>query len=123
MLALLVTIGWLESIAGASFSNVVVQRDGVIPVEYINYDPSTLIFGNPRAAQLSAPVESVVQVPSVSAIVSPCLAPCMIPSTTGQSVASLPSTSNAKIFTYKPAATNLPVVVENQEVRDFKSIK
>lgn len=117
---LLIAIGWSESIAGAAFSNVVVQRDGVIPLEYINYDPATLLFGNPRAAQLSTPVDSVIQVPPVPAIVSPCLAPCIIPSSAGQALASIPSTPNAKLITYKPAGTNLPVVVTNQEVRDFK---
>ncbi|CAH2230502.1 jg18605 [Pararge aegeria aegeria] len=114
LLVLVVTISLLESIAGASFSNVVVQRDGIVPLGYINYDP--ISFGNSQAAQLSmAPLDSVVQVPSVSAIVSPCLAPCIIPKPASQGLAPISTTSNAKIITYQPAVPNVPVVTTNQE--------
>nr|XP_034824758.1 uncharacterized protein LOC117982512 [Maniola hyperantus] len=116
LLVLVVTVFGLEGTAGAAFSNVIVQRDGVIPLEYFTYDPS-FSYGNPQAAQLSTPpLESVIQAPSVSAIVAPCLAPCIIPN--GQGLAPISSAtipSNAKIITYSPSVPNVPVVVTNKE--------
>ncbi|XP_045764359.1 uncharacterized protein LOC123866726 [Maniola jurtina] len=117
-LVLVVSIFWVEGTSGAAFSKVIVQRDGVIPLEYFTYDPSSFSYGTPQAAQLSTPpLESVVQAPSVSAIVTPCLAPCIIPNN-GQGLTPISSPtipSNAKIITYSPSVPNVPVVVTNKE--------
>ncbi|XP_052738604.1 uncharacterized protein LOC112058211 [Bicyclus anynana] len=104
LLVLLVTVVWLEGIAGGSFSNVVVQRDGVVPAGFINYNPPLAL--GPQAAPISAiPLKSVVG----------CLAPCIIPDTGSQGLAPIPASANAKIIAYQPAVPNVPVIMTNKE--------
>ncbi|CAH2107170.1 unnamed protein product [Euphydryas editha] len=118
LVVLISAFNWIEGISAASFSNVLVQRG---PVEYINYNPSAVGL-SPQLAQLSAaPLEQVVSLPAVSSVVSPCVSPCVIPSNPLPSLAPLPSTANAKIFEYRSALPNIPVLLaNNDEARGYQ---
>ena len=110
----ILAIGCVRSISGAAFSNVIVQRG---PVDYLNYNPSALAFASPQLAQLSAgPIESVVSIPSVSSLVSPCVSPCVIPNGPISGLAQIPATTNAKIVAYKSSLANVPVILSNKDV-------
>ncbi|XP_045534355.1 uncharacterized protein LOC123721085 [Papilio machaon] len=94
---------------GASFSNVYVQSK---PVEFVKYGPAASIV-TPELAQISAaPVEPFVQLESVQGIVSPCVAPCVIP---GAPIAAIPPQARANIIAYKSPIANVPVVYTNND--------
>lgn len=103
---------WLfvKGVHGASFSNVYVQSK---PVEYVKYGPAASIV-TPELAQISAaPVDPFVQLEPVQGIVSPCVAPCVIP---GAPLAAIPPQARANIIAYKTPIANVPVVYTNNDV-------
>lgn len=106
-MVLTLAFSWIEGMSAAAFSNVLVQRG---PVEYVNYNPSPVAL-SPQLAQLSAaPLDQVIPLPAIS----PCVAPCFI--SNNPLSAPLPPAANAKIYEYRSALPNVPVLLANNDV-------
>lgn len=107
LVTLIFAIGCIRNVSAAAFSNVIVRRG---PVQYLNYDPATFSFARPQLAQLSAgPIESVVPIPSVPSVVSPCVSPCVIRNGPPTGVTPISATTNARIVALKSTLANVPV--------------
>lgn len=108
-MVLTLAFNWIEDISAAAYSKVLVQRG---PVEYVNYNPSSVAL-SPQLAQLSAaPLDQVIPLPAVS----PCVSPCFISNNPLSALAPLPPAANAKIYEYRSALPNVPVLLTNNDV-------
>lgn len=106
-MVLTLAFSWIEGISAAAFSNVLVQRG---PVEYVNYNPSSVAL-SPQLAQLNAaPLDQVIPLPAIS----PCVSPCFI--SNNPLSAPLPPAANAKIYEYRSTLPNVPVLLANNDV-------
>ncbi|XP_045446385.1 uncharacterized protein LOC123654530 [Melitaea cinxia] len=114
LVVLTLAFNWIEDISAAAYSKVLVQRG---PVEYVNYNPSSVAL-SPQLAQLSAaPLDQVIPLPAVS----PCVSPCFISNNPLSALAPLPPAANAKIYEYRSALPNVPVLLtNNDEARGYQ---
>ncbi|KAM3962368.1 cuticular protein RR-2 motif 90 [Aphomia sociella] len=105
ILSIILSTSWLHIVYGAAFSQVYVQSGAEqVPVEFVKYGAPQFI-ANPQLAQISAaPIGSVLPLQN---IVPGCVAPCIVPSQSVNTVASVPS--NSKIIAYN--TPNVPTVV------------
>ncbi|CAH0728855.1 unnamed protein product, partial [Brenthis ino] len=106
LVTLIFAISCIRNGSAAAFSNVIVRRG---PVEYLNYDPATFSFATPQLAQLSAdPIESVVPIPPVPSVVTPCVSPCVIRNGPPTGLTPISATTNARIVALKSTLANVP---------------
>ncbi|XP_026751024.3 uncharacterized protein LOC113511581 [Galleria mellonella] len=105
VISIIFSTSCLQIICGAGYSKVYVHRGAEeVPVEYLNYGAPPVVR-NPQIAQISAaPIGSVLPLQNV---VSGCVAPCVIPSQSVNTVAAVPTSS--KIIAYN--TPNVPTVV------------